>query len=235
LPTKRINTLKALHAKRTNNLRLLRGIRRFIRRCWGSRRYLATVFWSLSTAASDTQRERAFVKTAYPSQAYTSTKRFASNVTHPTKKFCLQRPPTKYFKKEPTIMEKWQRSLYQPNLPLGADGTKVTASKAHITLSKEAAKEGMVLLKNNESLLPFQAGTKLALFGKGSFDYVKGGGGSGDVTVAYTTNLYEGFKKLPEKLKCMRQLSDYYRKEVEKQYEAGAEPGMTVEPAFRRN
>ena len=93
-------------------------------------------------------------------------------------------------------MEKWQRSLYQPNLPLGTDGTKVTASKAHITLSKEAAKEGMVLLKNNESLLPFQAGTKLALFGKGSFDYVKGGGGSGDVTVAYTTNLYEGFKKL---------------------------------------
>ena len=129
-------------------------------------------------------------------------------------------------------MEKWQRSLYQPNLPLGADGTKVTASKAHITLSKEAAKEGMVLLKNNESLLPFQAGTKLALFGKGSFDYVKGGGGSGDVTVAYTTNLYEGFKKLPEKVEVYEALSDYYRKEVEKQYEAGAEPGMTVEPAF---
>lgn len=117
-------------------------------------------------------------------------------------------------------MEKWQRSLYQPNLPLGADGTKVTASKAHITLSKEAAKEGMVLLKNNESLLPFQAGTKLALFGKGSFDYVKGGGGSGDVTVAYTTNLYEGFKKLPEKVEVYEALSDYYRKEVEKQYEA---------------
>ena len=79
--------------------------------------------------------------------------------SQPSEEFCLQRPPTKYFKKEPTIMEKWQRSLYQPNLPLGADGTKVTASKAHITLSKEAAKEGMVLLKNNESLLPFQAGT----------------------------------------------------------------------------
>ena len=90
----------------------------------------------------------------------------------------------------------------------------------------------MVLLKNNESLLPFQAGTKLALFGKGSFDYVKGGGGSGDVTVAYTTNLYEGFKKLPGKVEVYEALSDYYRKEVEKQYEAGAEPGMTVEPAF---
>lgn len=53
-------------------------------------------------------------------------------------------------------MEKWQRSLYQPNLPLGADGTKVTASKAHITLSKEAAKEGMVLLKNNEAFSHFR-------------------------------------------------------------------------------
>ena len=54
-------------------------------------------------------------------------------------------------------MEKWQRSLYQPNLPLGADGTKVTASKAHITLSKEAAKEGMVLLAQQfQHLLPLQ-------------------------------------------------------------------------------
>ena len=53
----------------------------------GSRRYLATVFWSLSTATSDTQRERAFVKTAYPSQHTHPTKRFASNVTHPTKRF----------------------------------------------------------------------------------------------------------------------------------------------------
>ena len=53
----------------------------------GSRRYLATVFWSLSTATSDTQRERAFVKTAYPSQHTHPTKRFVSNVTHPTKRF----------------------------------------------------------------------------------------------------------------------------------------------------
>ena len=53
----------------------------------GSRRYLATVFWSLSTATSDTQRERAFVKTAYPSQHTHPTKRFASKVTQPTKRF----------------------------------------------------------------------------------------------------------------------------------------------------
>lgn len=36
--------------------------------------------------------------------------------------------------------------MYQPNLPL-KDGKYVTASKEHISLSKEAAGEGMVLLK----------------------------------------------------------------------------------------
>ena len=52
----------------------------------------------------------------------------------------------------------------------------------------------MVLLKNENHCLPLQKGTKVALFGKGCIDYVKGGGGSGDVTVAYTRNLYEGMK-----------------------------------------
>ena len=80
---------------------------------------------------------------------------------------------------------KWQRVKYQPNTPLGANGQKVTASKAHTELSKQAAKEGMVLLKNENSLLPFEKGTRLAVFGKASADYVKGGGGSGDVTVSY--------------------------------------------------
>ena len=71
-------------------------------------------------------------------------------------------------------MEKWVRANYQPNLPLMPD-TYVTASKAHITLSRTAAEEGMVLLKNESNLLPLPSGTRLWLFGKGTFDYVKGG------------------------------------------------------------
>ena len=51
---------------------------------------------------------------------------------------------------------KWQRVKYQPNTSLGANGQKVTASKAHTELSKQAAKEGMVLLKNENSLLPLR-------------------------------------------------------------------------------
>ena len=44
-------------------------------------------------------------------------------------------------------MGKWQRSLYQPVLPLGKDGKRVTGSAEHIALSRKAAGEGMVLVK----------------------------------------------------------------------------------------
>ena len=103
-------------------------------------------------------------------------------------------------------MNKWSRFKFTPNLPLGANGERVTGSKAHIELSKEAAKEGMVLLKNENNVLPLAAGSKVALFGKGTFDYVKGGGGSGDVTVAYIRNLYEGLKLQKEKISIFEEL-----------------------------
>ena len=79
---------------------------------------------------------------------------------------------------------KWQRLRYMPMIPLGEDGRRATASKAHIDLSREAACEGMVLLKNENNLLPLAAGTKLAVFGKAQADYVKGGGGSSSTTCA---------------------------------------------------
>lgn len=127
-------------------------------------------------------------------------------------------------------MEKWARVKYQPMIPMGKEGKRITAGKEHILLSKEAAKEGMVLLKNEGNVLPLKAGSRVALFGKGTFDYVKGGGGSGDVTVSYIRNLYEGFKELPERAGVYEELADFYRENVRKQYEEGAVPGMTVEP-----
>jgi len=127
-------------------------------------------------------------------------------------------------------MEKWTRVKYQPNLPLGENGERLTGSLQHIALSKEAAKEGMVLLKNQDEILPLKKGTRVALFGKATFDYVKGGGGSGDVTVAYTRNLYEGLKMQKGLVSIFEPLCDYYRKDVERQYAAGSVPGMTIEP-----
>lgn len=124
-------------------------------------------------------------------------------------------------------MKKWTRAIYQPNLPL--DGKRrVTASPAHTALSRRAAREGMVLLKNDGPLLPLASGTRVALFGKGSFDYVKGGGGSGDVTVAYVKNLYDGLKEAGVPL--YEPLSDFYRAYVSGQYAAGDVPGLMAEP-----
>ncbi len=127
-------------------------------------------------------------------------------------------------------MGKWQRVMYQPNLPLGENGERVTACAAHRELSRNAAKEGMVLLKNNGGLLPFEKGAKLALFGKACFDYVKGGGGSGDVTVDYVTNLHDGLIALGDHVSLHKELADFYRRDVERQYEEGVQPGMTEEP-----
>lgn len=127
-------------------------------------------------------------------------------------------------------MHKWQRAKYQPNLPLGPAGARVTACKEHRMLSKEAAKETMVLLKNEQHTLPLAEGTKVALFGKATFDYVKGGGGSGDVTVSYIKNIYDGLNEILDRVYIEPELVSFYRKKVSHQYANGIEPGMTKEP-----
>lgn len=92
-------------------------------------------------------------------------------------------------------MEKWARVKYMPCLPLGDNQSRVTGCEKHIKLAREAAEEGIVLLKNNENLLPLQKGTRVAVFGTAQIDYIKGGGGSGVVYSAYTRNIYEGLKE----------------------------------------
>ena len=125
-------------------------------------------------------------------------------------------------------MEKWVRANYQPNLPLGEDGRKVTARAEHLALARKAGTEGMVLLKNAGKILPLAKGSRLALFGKGVFDYVKGGGGSGDVTVSHVRNLYDGLKEEKGLAEIYEPLADFYRENVKEQYAGGAVPGMTV-------
>ncbi|MDE7310978.1 MAG: glycoside hydrolase family 3 C-terminal domain-containing protein, partial [Eubacterium sp.] len=127
-------------------------------------------------------------------------------------------------------MKKWTRARFQPNLPLGANQTKVTASPAHLELARRAGREGIVLLKNEREILPVKEGQKIALFGKGVFDYVKGGGGSGDVTVSHVWNLYDGLVKREHPAKVYEPLAQFYKENVLEQYAAGAVPGMTVEP-----
>ncbi len=124
-------------------------------------------------------------------------------------------------------MKKWVRAKFQPSLPLYGD-KRVTVCDEHIQLSEQAALEGMVLLKNVANTLPINKGSKIALFGKGTFDYVKGGGGSGDVYTKYIHNIYDGFKILG--VDVYEPVCDYYRKDIENQYANGSAPGMTIEP-----
>ena len=123
-------------------------------------------------------------------------------------------------------MNKWTRINYQPNLPL-EDGHYVTACDAHIALSREAAAEGMVLLKNEQGLLPLARDRRVCLLGKGTFDYVKGGGGSGDVNTKYVRNLYDGVTAYAQ---VFEPLANFYHSYVDEQYAQGGVPGMIAEP-----
>ena len=63
--------------------------------------------------------------------------------------------------------------------------------EAHAQLVREAAPEGMVLLENN-GVLPLQGVKTVALYGTGSYDFIAGGTGSGNVNKPYIRNVAEG-------------------------------------------
>lgn len=121
---------------------------------------------------------------------------------------------------------KWQRPRYTPCFPLGDNQSRITECEKHIQLSRKAAAEGAVLLKNDNNSLPFDKGTKIAIFGKAQIDYVKGGGGSGNTNVSYVRNIYQGLKTKDNYLKIFEPLSSYYQYYVDEQYSLGGLNGM---------
>ena len=58
-------------------------------------------------------------------------------------------------------------------------------------VARKAAADGIVLLKN-DGVLPLEKGSKVALFGSGAGQTIKGGTGSGDVNEREVVSIYQG-------------------------------------------
>ena len=123
---------------------------------------------------------------------------------------------------------RWARYFNTPAKPLGKDGRKISGCVEHIELSKNTAAEGIVLLKNENNLLPLKS-KKIVLLGKASEEYVKGGGGSGDVYCKYCTSLYDAFKA-DGGVEIYEGLHVFYQENLKDQRKKHRDPGMTVEP-----
>lgn len=92
--------------------------------------------------------------------------------------------------------------------------------KTHARISRMAAAEGMVLLKNDHHTLPLDKSRtrRIALFGVSSYDFIAGGTGSGDVNRAYTVSLAEGLKQAGFRLD--EDLAELYGAYISKETEA---------------
>nr|WP_295278764.1 glycoside hydrolase family 3 protein [uncultured Blautia sp.] len=71
---------------------------------------------------------------------------------------------------------------------------------AHRQIAREAAAEGIVLLKNEDNLLPLKADSAVAIYGAGAGRTIKGGTGSGDVNERENISIWQGMKNAGYKI-----------------------------------
>ena len=81
--------------------------------------------------------------------------------------------------------------------------------KRHRTFCRRAAADGMVLLKNEDRILPVAKGRRIAVYGGGAMYTVKGGTGSGEVNNRGTVSILDGLTEAGYKIINSSWLKDY--------------------------
>ena len=96
-----------------------------------------------------------------------------------------------------------------PHMYKGHRSPEVTdLEKANRQLAFKAAKEGIVLLRNEGDCLPL-TGKRIALYGAGVTNASKGGTGSGEVNNRDNITIYQGFKNRGFTITTERWIADY--------------------------
>ena len=100
--------------------------------------------------------------------------------------------------------------------------------------SREAAVEGIVLLKNENGVLPFTKEDKISVFGRPQLEYYRSGTGSGGaVQVEYATNIIEGFGK--SDLHINEELANDYAEWLKDHPFDNGGGGWAAEPWFQKD
>lgn len=91
-----------------------------------------------------------------------------------------------------TSVERILKFIFQTAKMKGGEITNAPDLEKHAAVTRQSATEGMILLKNENNVLPLKSGQEVALIGANSYQFIAGGTGSGDVNEAYSVSLQEG-------------------------------------------
>ncbi len=106
--------------------------------------------------------------------------------------------------------------------------------EAHAQVAREAASEGMVLLKNDNKTLPLKKKQKVALFGKIGYHLIPFGTGSGSVrSYKHATSINEGLKAAG--FKVLKEMEENYVNYIEKIKRENLVPPYFDNPKMRKD
>lgn len=101
------------------------------------------------------------------------------------------------------------RKIRQRTFSGTTDNTVSEREKRGMACARRAAADGIVLLKNENHVLPVEAGSRIALYGSGAAFTIKGGTGSGDVNERRSVSILEGLENAGYLITSREWIDDY--------------------------